>query len=162
VLGNHDWALSRDPFSRPAALERIDHGTLLSDSTVELELRGRRVEVAGIDPRRWRARSPNRFPASDADLRILLCHYPDVLPRLHSGRFDLVLAGHLHGGQIVLPTGRGRILLAHPSADYRVGLYRRVDTVMHVSAGLGTTFVPFRLFARPEATELILRSAPTM
>ena len=38
------------------------------------------------------------------------------------------------------------------------GAYRYGDTVLHVSAGLGTTFVPFRFFARPEATELVLRS----
>ena len=36
------------------------------------------------------------------------------------------------------------------------GLYRRPGGVMHVSPGLGTTFVPFRFFARPEATELVL------
>jgi len=162
VLGNHDWALSRDPFSRPAALERLDHGTLLSDSAVEVELRGRRIEIAGVDPRGWVANRPNRLPASTADLHILLCHFPDALPRLRAGRWNLVLAGHLHAGQIVLPTGRGRILLAHPGSRYRAGLYERAGTVMHVSAGLGTTFVPFRFFARPEATELVLRTTPTM
>ena len=39
------------------------------------------------------------------------------------------------------------------------GLYRRGRTTMHVSPGLGTTFVPFRFFARPEVTELVLESA---
>jgi len=37
------------------------------------------------------------------------------------------------------------------------GLYREGDVTLHVSPGLGTTFVPFRLFARPEVTELVLR-----
>jgi predicted MPP superfamily phosphohydrolase len=37
-------------------------------------------------------------------------------------------------------------------------VYRYGGTTLHVSAGLGTTFVPFRYFARPEATELVLRS----
>jgi predicted MPP superfamily phosphohydrolase len=41
-------------------------------------------------------------------------------------------------------------------ARYLEGVYRRDGTVMHVSPGLGTTFVPFRLAARPEATELRL------
>ncbi|HEY3961390.1 MAG TPA: hypothetical protein VGL84_02605, partial [Gaiellaceae bacterium] len=62
-------------------------------------------------------------------------------------------------GQIVVPYGRGRLLLAHPRARYREGIFRRGRTAMHVSAGLGTTFVPLRYFARPEATELVLRSA---
>jgi predicted MPP superfamily phosphohydrolase len=47
--------------------------------------------------------------------------------------------------------------LAHPHARYGAGLYRRDGTTMHVSAGLGTTFVPFRFLARPEATELVLQ-----
>ena len=52
---------------------------------------------------------------------------------------------------------RGRLLLAHPSAPYAEGVFESKGTVMHVSTGTGTTFVPFRLFARPEATELVLR-----
>ena len=72
--------------------------------------------------------------------------------------FHLVLSGHLHGGQITLPYPGGKVLLAHPRALLREGLYRYGDTVLHVSPGLGTTFVPFRYFARPEVTELVLES----
>lgn len=158
VLGNHDLAVSRDPFSRPAVLGRLEHGTLLSDSSVEVELRGKRVELAGVDPRSWIDRRGSGFRDSDADARILLCHFPDALDRVPDGRWNLILAGHLHAGQIVLPYGFGKLLLAHPSARYSDGVYRRGGTVMHVSPGLGTTFVPFRFFARPEATELTLRS----
>jgi uncharacterized protein len=158
VLGNHDRALSRDPFSRPVQLGRLEHGTLLLDSSVEVELRGRRIELAGVDPRSWLGRRPSGFSDSDADLRILLCHFPTALDRVPAGRWDLILSGHLHAGQIVLPYGFGKLLLAHPRAPYSEGLYRRGATAMHVSAGLGTTFVPFRIFARPEATELVLTS----
>jgi hypothetical protein len=159
VLGNHDWALSRDPFSQPAALARLEHGTLLADTVERVELRGRAVELGGVDPRSWLARRPSNFPPSDADLRILLCHFPLVFDRVEPGRFQLILAGHLHGGQIVVPYGVGRLLLAHPRAPYAQGVFRRAGTTMHVSPGLGTTFVPFRFAARPEATELVLRPA---
>jgi uncharacterized protein len=158
VLGNHDYDLSRDPFSRPANLVAVDHGTLLADSTAEVELRGRRIELAGVDPRSWLTYRPSRFPPSDAELRILLCHFPTVLDHVDPGRWQVILAGHLHAGQIVLPYGKGRLLLAHPSARYAEGVFERGGTTMHVSPGLGTTFVPFRFFARPEATELVLRS----
>lgn len=158
VLGNHDFALSRDPFSQPVQLGQLSRGTLLFDRSVEVELRGVRVELAGVDARSWMSRRPSRFEDSDAPLRILLCHFPGALDRVDEGRWHLILAGHLHGGQIVLPYGFGRLLLAHPSAPYPQGVYRRGATTMHVSAGLGTTFVPFRFFARPEATELVLRS----
>ncbi len=159
VLGNHDLAISRDPFSRPVELGWLEHGTLLVDTAVEVELRGRRVELAGVDPRTWLDRRRSGFAASDADLRILLCHFPRALDMIEPGRFDLILAGHLHAGQIVLPYGLGKLLLAHPRAKYPEGLFARGGTVMHVSPGLGTTFVPFRFFARPEATELVLRSS---
>jgi len=159
VLGNHDYALSRDPFSRPVELDRLKHGTLLSDSAVEVELRGERVELAGVDPRTWLEKRPSGFVPSDAGLRILLCHFPRALETVPPGRFQLLLAGHLHAGQIVLPYGFGKLLLAHPRARYPEGLYERNGTVMHVSPGLGTTFVPFRFFARPEATELVLRAS---
>jgi predicted MPP superfamily phosphohydrolase len=158
VLGNHDLDVSRDPFSRPAELTTLPAGILLADSAEQIELRGLQVEVAGVDPRSWLAKRRSGFGETDAPLRILLCHFPEALDRVPEGRWDLILSGHLHGGQIVLPYGLGKVLLAHPSAPYAEGLYRRGSTAMHVSAGLGTTFVPFRFFARPEATELVLRS----
>ena len=157
VLGNHDLALSRDPFSKPVELARLAHGTLLSDESVRVELRGASVELAGVAPRSWIDKQPSGFPPSDAALRVLLCHFPSALDRVPDGRWSVILAGHLHAGQIVLPYGFGRLLLAHPNARYNAGLYRRGATVMHVSPGLGTTFVPFRFAARPEATELVLR-----
>jgi predicted MPP superfamily phosphohydrolase len=159
VLGNHDHAISRDPFSRPVELGRLEHGTMLFDSAVEVELHGRRIELAGVDPRTWLDRRRSGFAPSDADLRILLCHFPQALDTVQQGRWDLILAGHLHAGQIVLPYGFGKLLLAHPGAKYPEGVFERGGTMMHVSPGLGTTFVPFRFFARPEATELVLRSS---
>jgi uncharacterized protein len=159
VLGNHDFRLSRGPFSKPVDLLRLDRGTLLVDSAVEIELRGRRVELAGVDPRSWIGRRSSGFAPSTADLRILLCHFPRALDFVARGRFDLILAGHMHAGQIVVPYGLGKLHLAHLGAEYTDGVYKRGETVMHVSPGLGTTFLPFRFFARPEATELVLRSA---
>jgi uncharacterized protein len=161
VLGNHDFALSRDPFSKPAALEHLDDTVLLEDDQRTLDIRGHRVQVVGVDPRsyrRGRAR-PERLADPDADLRILLCHFPNVIDKLEPGAFDLVLAGHLHAGQICIPYGFGKLRLAHLRWTYAEGLYRQPGGILHVSPGLGTTFVPFRFFARPEATLLVLQSA---
>ena len=80
-----------------------------------------------------------------------------MLDQLEPGRFDLVLAGHMHDGQIALPFPGGKVRFAHPNARFNAGIYRSEAATMHVSAGLGTTFVPFRFAARPEATELVLR-----
>jgi uncharacterized protein len=160
VLGNHDFAVSHDPFSKPSPVSDLGSTTVLFDDAQIVELRGRRVQIVGVDPRSYRRGTalPERLADSDADLRILLCHFPNVIDRLPPGVFDLVLAGHLHAGQIVIPYGRGKVRLAHLRWTYAEGLYRRPGGVLHVSPGLGTTFVPFRFFARPEATELVLRS----
>ena len=162
VLGNHDIALSRDPQARRSDLRELEPATLLRDEGRLLELRGRSVWIAGADPRlivRGRARlDPNRL-AAEADFSILLCHYPRVLDQLEPGRFDLVLAGHMHDGQIALPFPGGKVRFAHPTAQFNAGVYRSAAAAMHVSAGLGTTFVPFRFAARPEATELVLKTA---
>lgn len=164
VLGNHDLVSSRDPFSQrleEAAFEFVGGVTLLADTATELEMRGRRVQLVGVDPRTYMRRraDPAGFVDPDADLRILLCHFPGIARRLPPGLFHLVLAGHLHAGQIVVPLPGGKLRLAHLRARDVEGVYRYGNTVLHVSPGVGTTFVPFRLFARPEVTELVVRSA---
>lgn len=161
ILGNHDFAISRDPFSERTEVTDLAPVRLLSDEGVTVELRGRRIYVAGSDPRaRWsrRRKRPAELAVTDADLHILLCHYPKVIDTLPDGAFDLMLAGHMHDGQICVPYPGGKLRLAHPTARYTAGLYRRPGGTLHVSPGLGTTFVPFRFFARPEATELVLRT----
>jgi uncharacterized protein len=161
ILGNHDFAISRDPFSEPTAVTDLVPVRLLSDEAEAIELRGKRVHVAGSDPRaRWsrKRKRPAELATNAADLSILLSHYPQTIDSLPDGAFDLVLAGHMHDGQISVPLPGGKLRLAHPRARYTSGLYRRPGGVLHVSPGLGTTFVPFRFFARPEATELVLRS----
>jgi len=162
VLGNHDVEHSRDPFSRAAGLTELAPARLLLDESETVELRGLRVQVVGVDPRAYRQRrsQPWRLVDDSADLRILLCHFPYVLDFLPAGAFQLVLAGHMHDGQISLPLGRTRkFRFAHPHMRYTTGLYEEPGGTMHVSPGLGTTFVPFRFFARPEATELVLQRA---
>ena len=79
--------------------------------------------------------------------------------RLPAGRFDLILAGHYHAGQITLPYPGGRLAFAHPRAGELAGMFETPAGPMHVSAGLGTSLVPLRFFARPEVDELVLRRA---
>ena len=164
ILGNHDFAISRDPAARRTQVRDLAPARLLSDEGETIELRGRRVYVAGADPRsRWLRSRPQvrdlAVPREQADLRILLVHYPYLVDQLPPDAFDLVLAGHMHDGQICLPLpGREKLRLAHLHARYTCGLYRTPGATLHVSPGLGTTFVPFRFAARPEATELVLRS----
>jgi predicted MPP superfamily phosphohydrolase len=159
VLGNHDIAVTRDPFSRAAELRELERSVLLRDAAETIELRGERVRVVGVDPESYRAKrsAPHAFASADTSFRLLLCHFPGIVNRIPARSFDLILAGHLHAGQICLPLGSRRVTLAHPQARFVAGLYETAAGKLHVSPGTGTTFVPFRFFARPEVTELVLR-----
>ena len=159
VLGNHDVAVTRDPFSRAAELHDLERARLLGDEAETVKLRGKLVSVVGVDPESYRAKRarPHELADPGAALRLLLCHFPRVVERVPPSSFDLILAGHLHAGQICVPLPGRRITLAHPRAELVSGLYQTEAGIMHVSPGTGTTFVPFRFFARPEVTELVLR-----
>ncbi|MEO8291172.1 MAG: metallophosphoesterase [Gaiellaceae bacterium] len=162
VLGNHDVDVTRDPFSQPtdAGGVEAEGAVLLEDESVVIEVGAAKVQVVGGDPRRgWKRRPPGRLADPAAAFRILLFHFPDVTRFLPPGAFDLILAGHLHGGQICLPTPRGKIRLEHLRAPHWEGLRETPAGMLHVSRGLGTSFVPFRFLARPEATRLVLRRA---
>ena len=161
VLGNHDVAITRDPFSGAREIDDLASAgaVLLRDEAVTLEIAGVRVQLVGTDARAAMVgRShPWELADPDADLRILLCHFPDVVDRLPPGSFHLVLAGHLHGGQICLPTPAGKIRFANLGPPYPEGIFDVRGTTLVVSRGLGTTFLPFRFFARPECSQLVLR-----
>ncbi len=144
---------------RPGGDRGLENVTLLGDESVEVELRGRRVQIVGVDAQSYAARTaaPDKLADSGADLRLLLCHFPGIVRRIPEA-FHLILAGHYHAGQIVVPYPGGRLRLAHLRARDIEGVYEYGAMKLHVSAGLGTTFIPFRLFARPEVTELVVRS----
>jgi len=71
VLGNHDYAISRDPFSKPVELRDLEHGTILLDQAVRVG----DVELGGVDPRSWMEKRPNQFPDSDASISKLTTYY---------------------------------------------------------------------------------------
>jgi uncharacterized protein len=148
VLGNHDVEAARRALS----------DGLLEDSSVVLEAAGKRIQLVGGDPRPgWTRRDLGRLADTSTDLTILLFHYPDVTEWLPPATYDLIVAGHLHGGQICLPTPMGKVRLEHLYAPHWEGLHETRAGMLHVSRGLGTSFVPFRFLARPEATKLVLR-----
>jgi uncharacterized protein len=162
VLGNHDVEVTRDPFSQPTdASGAVRAGAvLLENDSVLRSVNGKSVQIVGGDQGigpNWGLLGKLADPA--ADLSILLFHFPDVVHHMPPGAFDLVLAGHLHGGQICVPTPRGKVRLEHLRAAHWEGLHETPAGTLHVSRGLGSSFVPFRFFARPEATRLVLRSA---
>ncbi|TXI41177.1 MAG: UDP-2,3-diacylglucosamine diphosphatase LpxG [Nitrosomonas sp.] len=90
----------------------------------------------------------NRFPG------LILAHNPDCIPHLESYPGDVVLCGHVHGGQVNLPWLRNRfVILENP--QYVKGLHRVKDKWVYINRGLGGT-MRFRLFSVPEVTLITL------
>ena len=94
-----------------------------------------------------------------ATVNILLSHYPDVFDRAAKAGFDLMLAGHTHGGQLSLDFIRRGLNLSRYLYRYDSGWHEKDGAQLYVNRGIGTTGFPIRLGARPEITLLELARA---
>lgn len=87
---------------------------------------------------------------ADDEPNILLSHNPDILEEAESRRAHLVLAGHTHGGQVVLPiVGAAHTHSEHLARRQAAGYMRRGKTQVYVSRGIGEG-IPLRFRARPQ------------
>ena len=84
----------------------------------------------------------------DTALNILLLHEPDYIDRINYSKFNLILAGHSHNGQVKLPI-IGKIYTPVGAKKYYDEYYKVGDTDLYISSGLGTSLYKFRLFNRP-------------
>jgi hypothetical protein len=82
---------------------------------------------------------------------ILLLHYPAWVKKLGGQRFDLLLAGHSHGGQVRLPFF-GALMLAYGVDEYDRGLFQTPNGPLYVNPGLGWFVTRARFGCRPEIT----------
>ena len=87
--------------------------------------------------------------------RILLTHYPADVKTLGGESYDLILAGHSHGGQVRLPF-LGAPLVPSRVEGYVKGLYSTPAGPLYVNVGIGTWLLPVRFLCRPEITVLEL------
>lgn len=79
---------------------------------------------------------------------ILLVHEPDTVDNLDLNKYDLILAGHSHGGQVRLPF-IGKLYTPEGAKNYYDEYYKINNTDLYISSGLGTSMYKFRLFNRP-------------
>ena len=148
ILGNHD-----DDHDMPAALSRAGV-QVLRDARTRLTIRGETVDLAGI--RFWTKRQMDIAPIvrGSAPITILLAHDPRRLAEASALSIPLVLSGHTHGGQVVLPVLGAWAAQKFPVAE---GLVSRGATTMFVSRGVGTIYVPVRVNCPPEVAVLTLK-----
>ncbi|MGV0633697.1 metallophosphoesterase [Mycolicibacillus trivialis] len=140
----------------------------LTHTRRELDAGGLRIAAAGVDDPhidRDRYETVAGPAGAAADLRLGLTHSPEprVLDRFAADGYDLVMAGHTHGGQLCLPFYGALVTNCGLDRSRAKGASRWGGTMqLHVSAGLGTSpYAPVRFCCRPEATLLTLIAAPT-
>jgi predicted MPP superfamily phosphohydrolase len=152
---NLPWRELRDEFTAAGWMD-------LNNQRGRIKAGGLDIAVGGVhDSHIGRDRYDEIAGAADADadLRLGVLHSPEpsVLDRFEADGYDLLFAGHTHGGQVCLPlygalTTNCGIDLARVS-----GLHPYGRSWLNVSAGLGTSpWAPVRFACRPEATLLTL------
>ena len=158
VPGNHDhW----DDVSLVHEAIRVNGITDVTNSGIWAEHRGARLRVGGVDDF-WEGEQDLDAALGNAggrDACLLLSHNPDFVEGLTDRRVGLVLSGHMHGGQIVIPGVGYRRLPSLYGTKYLQGLVKTPYTQVYVSRGLGTTGVPLRFRCRPEINLLTLKTA---
>jgi predicted MPP superfamily phosphohydrolase len=138
VLGNHEKRL-RDVQPLRQALERaglVD----LGGRCARLSTGNTGILLAGTETPWFGSRPDVAGFAADGghgDLRLLLSHTPDEYAWAKANQFDVMLAGHNHGGQIRLPYLGALIAPSRYGFRYAGGLYHEEPTLLHVSRGIG-------------------------
>ena len=157
ILGNHDYLTGVELVRRCIREASV---TELINGVHTLRRGGAALHVAGIDDvMEGRSRLDLVLrDLPDSGAAILLAHEPDFADvSAATGRFDLQLSGHSHGGQVRIPLLM-RLALPPFSQRYTSGLYRVGGMLQYTNRGLGFVNMRLRFLCRPEITVLILRS----
>lgn len=148
VLGNHDDEIEMPRVLRKRGLEVLD------DERTSVTIRGETLDLIGL--RFWTRQASElaRLMRADATTSVLLAHTPSRLAMATALNIPLMLCGHTHGGQIVVP-GLGPI--AGRRFPVIEGMDRVDNTTVFVSRGIGTVYVPCRINCPPEVAMLTLK-----
>lgn len=158
ILGNHDhWT---DPDAIHNVIRRSG-AVDLSNATYMLQRGDATLQLAGVDDY-WERQDRlddvlARLPGNDC--AILLAHEPDFADiSAATGRFDLQISGHSHGGQVRWPIINRPITLPRYSTKYPVGRYQVGTMIQYTNRGVGTIAPAVRFNCRPEITVFTLRT----
>jgi predicted MPP superfamily phosphohydrolase len=160
VLGNHDYykkaaPAMREGLARAGITELYNTGATIERAGETLHLAGT-ADLWRDKPNLKQALAKARQPKSV----ILLQHNPDYVERITDDRVGLVLSGHTHGGQCVLPFIGPPILPSKYGQKYAAGLVQGPVAQVFVTTGVGSGFPPVRFCCPPEIALLTLRCRP--
>ncbi|MEO8285521.1 MAG: metallophosphoesterase [Chloroflexota bacterium] len=151
VLGNHDYWTDASVIRQVIKESNIVN---ISNDVYTLRRNGAEFHIAGVDDI-WEKQDRldsvmSKLPAQGAAL--LLAHEPDFADTsAATGRFDLQLSGHSHGGQVVMPFA-GPLRLPPYGLKYPSGLYQIGNMLQYTNRGIGMIRPHVRFNCRPEVT----------
>jgi len=158
VLGNHDHWADADEIRKILKKSNIVD---LSNDVYTLEKDGEKLNISGVDSLTVGAddfdKVLEKLPSDGAS--ILLVHEPDFAKiSSKTGRFDLQMSGHSHGGQLVIPGVKTTPFRCSYSFKYPVGAYNVDNMIQYTSKGLGTNSFWLRINCKPEITQFYLKT----
>lgn len=169
VSGNHEGRL--DDYDVMKAKMETASVTVLEDAAVQITREGQSITLLGLqDPSFHGIYKPENIEKlADTQLTqlytnkdaftVMLFHRPSYFEVYADHGVDLVLSGHMHGGQFRLPFLGGLYTPSHGFfPDYDGGIYTQDDTTMLVSRGIGNSVVPIRFNNRPEVILIELKT----
>jgi predicted MPP superfamily phosphohydrolase len=151
ILGNHDFWY--DPQFIRRRLSRIGM-QVLPNTWKQIEVRGEPLIVIGNESP-WLRPRPDLSACPSGPFRLCLSHTPDNIGWARRAGVDLMLSGHVHGGQIRVPVFGSILVPSLHGRRYDCGAFHEPPTVLHVSRGISGEH-PLRYRCRPEVTRLTL------
>ncbi len=155
ILGNHDYRY--DVARIRKRLRRVGF-QVLQNNWIETTVRGESLVVLGHEGP-WLPGEPRLDDCPTEAFRLCLSHTPDHIGWARRHRIDLMLAGHVHAGQIRVPPFGSILIPSKLGRRHDMGTFWVPPTLLHVSRGLSGEH-PVRYNCRPEVTLLTLRSSP--
>lgn len=157
VLGNHDHWMGAEKIRK--LFEESDIVDLSNDVCV-LSRGEDKLNLAGVDSSTVCADNLDKVLAKLEDCpTVLLAHEPDFANESsQTGKIDLQISGHSHGGQFIIPKVETTPFRGPNSTKYPVGLYKIRDMMQYTSKGLGTNSFRIRINCNPEITIITLKS----
>jgi uncharacterized protein len=155
VPGNHDLHEAGQVYQDSIRATSL---TDLTNRSVQVDSEGEQLWFAGVDDF-WEGKPDQKSAlhsvSTDAAV-VMLCHNPDFAEKRPDHRIGLMLSGHTHGGQVVVPGDSGLWIPSQYGDKYRAGLVQGPASQVYVSRGVGLTGVPVRINCPPEINELTL------
>ena len=160
-MGNHERYAKAENYTEQAAARA--GVPFLRQAAKPLRFGNAVLNLAGVDYQRWsRTRDYLRGAESliaPGACNVLLSHNPDVFPVAAGQGYNLVLAGHTHGGQVAVEILDQTISIARFLTPYVYGFFQAGVSAAYVTRGIGTIGIPTRIGAPPEISILRLRKA---